>query len=478
MASPIDAAGFPDAGTIEIVVRDPSRGVVLARMSLQIQAMRGPMACMQPLTAGTPVVGKDAPLHGDVAGRIAADGTTLAARVDAWLKHLCARGRKPRSVAAFRQVVSRAIRDLGWATSSDITYASVTGYFAAQAWAGATRNRNASVFRSLTAFLARSGDLQTNPLEDLERAVDAKADGARAATVEEARAIILHAWIRDRADGRSRVNRALYWLCLFAAGCRVSEPALWRRRHLCLDAVNPYIDWTPDIHKSGKRRECALAPELAEQLRLHLTAQDLLRAERGLPRAGPDEPVFERVPTRTTFRADRDAAGIAAEDRRGRAFSPHSARKFLATQLHGEEKMVDYLMRHVGRVEHRYFDPPLADQAAAISRLPRLWPHTDPPSCGRNVDNSDSGDSDLTPGGEGVEDVPGTQGSQRSSTRSRPAPPPAPECQRRSGDYGRERDAERVGRTAGQGRREATDRSSGRPHYEVGNRHFRTRNWD
>lgn len=446
----------PPASSIEIVVRDPASGVIFAQMSLQFPGLRGQLAPMQPLTAGTPVVGTDATDHTAVAGRIAATGNTLPPRIDAWLEHLRARGRKPRSIAAFRQVVTRAMGVCGWRSAEDVTYESVSAYFSSQRWAGTTFNRNISVFRSLTSFLSKVGDLPQDPLSGLERATADGADGSRAATIDEARAMILHAWVRDRADRRCKGNRALYWLCLFAAGCRVSEPALWRRRHVCLDDAVPHIAWTADINKSRKRRECALAPELAELLRLHLEAQDTERATAGLSPAGRDDRVFPTVPSRTSFRADRDAAGIAAVDRRDRPFTPHSARKFLATQLRAEEKMVDFLLRHAGRVEHRYFDPPLGDQAEALKKLPRLWPPQSRQSCGAGVDNSDSGGFDLTSGPARSEDGPGTQVRTGSPTRSRPDPT-CPECQQSAGHTGRERDVERIVRAVWRGRDEGPE---------------------
>jgi hypothetical protein len=102
-----------------------------------------------------------------------------------------------------------------------------------------------------------------------------------------------------------------------------------------------------------------------------------IRRNKGLPKAKADDKVFPSQPINATFRADRENTGIDRLDFRGRAFTAHSARKFLATQLTTcgvTEKMVDFLMRHTGRTEYRYYDPSLEEQAEAIAKLPKLLP--------------------------------------------------------------------------------------------------------
>lgn len=136
---------------------------------------------------------------------------------------------------------------------------------------------------------------------------------------------------------------------------------------------------------------------LADLLRRHVAA---------LTSGGHDSLVFAIKPSGPTFRRDRDQAGIAHMDFRRRRFSPHSARKFFSTCLTTQgipEKMVDFLMRHAGRVEHRYYDPGLEEQAEAVGKLPELWPE-----CGHSVDNSDSSSRDLTKRRRLVEDGTGT----------------------------------------------------------------------
>lgn len=125
------------------------------------------------------------------------------------------------------------------------------------------------------------------------------------------------------------------------------------------------------------------------------------------------------------------------------------------------EKMVDFLMRHQGRVEHRYFDPGLAEQAAAVALLPRLWPAAGPEPHGyRQPENGPAG-GNLTTGGPFAEDVRGTPVGSHLKPISTARPGPAngpPECQRSAVPAGPGRQVESLLRAAGQGRPE--DRGS------------------
>lgn len=431
----------PQVPALAITVREPQSGRVLAEFLLRLTTAADPMVSMRPLSSGTSGADTDALSIRPVAGRIDPAGTDLGRAIDAWLSYLRARGRKQRSIDAFRQVVRRAARDRGWSTAADLTFEGVTTWLGEQPWKGTTYNRNLSAFRSLTRYLVNAKRIAEDPLAVAERAEDDGGDGARAATLQEARKIILRAWVRDQADRRCKGNRALYWLCLFSGACRLGEPAGWRRRHLILDHDPPHVLWTPELHKNRKRQEVALTPELAGLIREHLRGINRERAAGGLPPAGPDDPVFPTVPSKGTFTKDRDAAGIAAQDYRGRAFSPHSARKFFSTVLTGlgvPEKMVDRLMRHAGRVEHRYYDPPLAEQAAAVARLPGLWPEPGRPGgSGEPVDNrpdGSGGSDDLTNRGRIAEDGRGTLLEAPPEEANSSTPPgsasPQAKCQR------------------------------------------------
>lgn len=375
---------------------------------------------------------------GPVAGRIEHQETDLSVAIASWLDDMRARRKKPRSIDAFREVMDRARRECGWSQCSDITFVGITTWLASKSWKGTTYNRNLSVFRSACAHMTRAKFLAEDPLAAAIRADDDGGEGARAATLEEARLMIHHAWIREQSgDRRVKGSPALWLACLFAAACRAGEPEQWKRRHLVLDAAVPHILWTREIQKNGRQMEVALCPELVTLLRRHLAAMDAEAAASGRTPTGEDL-VFPMVPTKYTFVAIRNRAGIAASDRRGRSFSPHSARKFFATELTGRgvpEKMVDRLMRHSGRVEHRYYDPTLEEQAFAAAQLPTLWPvpvsesETAPDQSRRNVPKEKSSTSDLTRRGKSAEHEGVASASMKSVSDSTsdsglcPAPP-------------------------------------------------------
>ena len=315
----------------------------------------------------------------------------LVQAVDAWTEHMTARNKRPRSIAAFRQVVMAAAKDGGWTRCADLTFDAITGWLGAKrqgGWAAGTYNRNLSCFRSLTKFLVASGRLEKDPLGMAERADGADGEGSRAGTVEEARRLIAEAYNAQQRDRRCKGNRALYWLVLFKCGARSEEPAKWKWTHLHLEVDttaedpelrHPHIVWTPEVNKNRRRQVCPLDPETAELLRRH----------RETVPHGPDDPVFPVAPPRTTFRVDRDRAGIKAEDHRGRKFSPHSARKSYATWLTSlgvPAKMCDRLMRHAGTTESRYQDAPFEDLVQAVKKIPLLWPTqvVDPPGLVKN----------------------------------------------------------------------------------------------
>lgn len=382
---------------IEVLVRYPGSSTPLVRILLEIPGPGGIPIAM-PAPSANLERAADSPRPQDpVAGRIDAQPSALSAALEAWLSNRAVLGKKPKGVAAYRQTIEAAIKRTGWRDPSQLTFDNISRYLdqsrAELGWTGGTYNRNLTVFRSFTKHACRRRLLPEDPMIDIDRAIDDDGDGSRAATVDEARKIISFAFHRQTVDRRSRGDRALYWLCLFATGSRVGEPEQWRWKHLLLDEPIPVIRWTKDIQKNGKLQECALAPELIVLLRRHRETMRALAVKtpaftrssdlapgpklRLVDPENPESFVFPMVPPRHTFRTDRSQAGIVEFDSRGRRFSPHSARKFFSTvmtQVGVSQKMVDRLMRHAGTVESRYYDPSSDEMAQALTHLPRLWP--------------------------------------------------------------------------------------------------------
>ncbi len=337
------------------------------------------VVCHNGLMAHPQSAGTDA---GMVAGRIGDhDPHRLTEAIERWCVWLDSLGRRSTTISAYRRTIN------AWALAGrhewchDLTYEHTTAWMAWKRseghWSGKSYNYALAAFCSLTAYLTRLEWLQRDPLIDADRSKTEDAPGARSATTTEARALIAQAVMRQ-ADGRSKGNRALYWACLFLTGARYSEPAKWLWSDLLLNDDPPMLLWRPEIQKIPRRIELVLAPELAGLLRAH---RDLF--------ADASEMVFAFKATRPAFRDDMARAGIVRYDARDRGFSPHSARKWFATTLQTEgvpTRLVDRLMRHAGRVEDKYFDPPIDAQVAALSQLPRLWPSIDPKKSEIGVD--------------------------------------------------------------------------------------------
>jgi hypothetical protein len=163
---------------------------------------------------------------------------------------------------------------------------------------------------------------------------------------------------------------------MFTQGLRAGElggeergptPRGWRWGDLILTEKIPAIVWRPDMHKNAKHVVTPLHPRVAEMLLVH---------RESVPHA-PADPVFPVAATRSAWRKDVERAGIVHTDARGRAFTPHSARKWLKTSLvmkGVQGDVINYIMRHDGGVGDRYIDAPLDGYFAALSSIDDVWP--------------------------------------------------------------------------------------------------------
>lgn len=307
-----------------------------------------------------------------VAGRIDAARSELADAIPLFLAALKARHKADSTVERWSHMLRTNLQAAGWRTFADIAGPAIEDFLTAQAsareWRGTTTNAHLSCWRCFCRWATRRKQLAANPLADADAAVEEEhGEGSRAPTTNEARALLGVSASFEEADGRS-TPRLAYFACLFLAGCRYNEPARWTWADVRLDAEVPHVVWRGVMHKNRRRMIVALAPELVP----------LLASMRGKP----DERVFALRPNPRTFKQDRDRAGVAARDETGRNFSPHGARKWLATTLANAgvpSRMCDYLMRHTGSVEARYYQPTVHEQLLALRKLPSLL------SCSQSV---------------------------------------------------------------------------------------------
>lgn len=374
ISSPVQAID-----SLEVLVREPSTDRILAQVLLRLRPGPSKLGNMQPAVAksGVPQVGNLA----HVAGSITAAPGQLEETVERWLADLAARKKSPKTILAYRQMTARFRRETGAGADADLTHQLVTEWMAGKGWMGVTYNRNLSLFRSLSSFMLNSGRIERNQLANAPRAEEDGSLGSRAATTEEVRAIIEHAWARELADRRCRGRAPAYFAMMAYAGCRLDEPSRMLRRNVNLAHPVPHVHWTRDIQKNKREAWIALHPDLVEILRRHLAQVDADLAAANCAAAGPDDPLFPSSPNKATFLKYRDDAGIPARDWRGVPLTSHGLRKWMRTTLGTmpdvSESMVNFLARHVApgsRMAQHYQDPTLEQQLEALKKLSTIWP--------------------------------------------------------------------------------------------------------
>ena len=157
-----------------VTVADDATGAVLA--AIRVRAELGLTSVMQ--LAANAGGAQDADSRGmkgalePVAGRIDAAPSDLAEATEAWLADLRARRRSAATVSQYASEVRRAAREMGWASAADVTQASVAEYMSGKKWSGASYNRARCCFKSLAAFLVRSGRLERDPMTGAPRAAE------------------------------------------------------------------------------------------------------------------------------------------------------------------------------------------------------------------------------------------------------------------------------------------------------------------
>lgn len=386
------------------------------------------------------VAAQDAtPVLSPVVGRIDAPADSLPSLIDAWAKRLATFGKSAKTIQAYRENVHAFARFSGWQCPTDVTTETIEGYVThkrdAGDWTkGTTINRELYAVRSFCKFLLSRKLVREDPSLDVMRAKDDGDEGARASSREEALQVLTVAYAREQALGYKKSVRWLQHLLMFHAGLRVGEPGrLEWQRHLKLDHSIPHIFWTKDVNKNGRRMQVALHPELVDLLLQHRenmrslarTVPEVIvknkrkgnQGEVKVRRVDPDEPgsfVFPWVSS--AFEADAARAGIPVMDDRERTYSPHSARKYFETELENagvSGKMINFLMRHKGGTDMRYFDPSLKRQVSRIAKLAPLSPEV--------IHNLPTGkDSSLTRRLSDGHHVPRQNAPQSHPTRSNP----------------------------------------------------------
>lgn len=323
------------------------------------------------IAAGAPVSGNAAvpllhPWVGAVTGLL-----------DAWSGHLAAvRGRAPGTVAAYRQAVEAALRNLdvrdveGWAA---VTFTDLDRYLRALHLAGRARStvvRVVAALRSWGEYAALVGAAPANPAVAL-RGPRVYVPEAPSLTEGETRRLLFGArpgWLPT--DWRAARDQVLLAVA-FGVGLRVSEPGRLRLADTQCDSEGQWSILVTRAKWADEDVRIAIRdPQIARMLAHWATS---LRARH--PRATASPALFPSVHGRTLSAKQVQrifrAAVAAAEIRpRGRRIGFHVLRHTLATlcaQAGWELRAIQRLLRHRSeRTTLRYIH-------TRDERLDRLW---------------------------------------------------------------------------------------------------------
>jgi integrase len=304
-------------------------------------------------------------------------GTSIDEAVAQWRDEMTGRGCRGSSITRFVQLVKRAADSQGWHSVQQLDYLSAVAFLAhhrrgdhgGKPWGARTYNQAVTVLRTFGEFCRRSGWVKDNPMADLQTWKAPMSDGCRALTADEARRVLVAA-IRRQGDARAHGFAALFWHTLFCTGLRYAELCSLRWGMVRLDGAHPGIRLVREMHgnKAGRADYIPLVPESVH----------LLKRWRDLVPHAAGQAVFPVVPTRQTWRMDRDDAKIAMVDHRGRKTSIHCARKTYCTLIDKpglSSGLVAKLARHATTLtEARYIDHEEADLWEAVQDFPLLWP--------------------------------------------------------------------------------------------------------
>lgn len=282
------------------------------------------------------------------------------------------RGIRTTSIRRMVRAIEAAAAGCAWKNTAQVEYTQCVSYLAAKrrdGWGGSTYDQNVSVLRCFGQYLRRARIATTNPLEDLMPSRDGGGEGARAYSVDEAALHVAASLRRHQTDGRAIGNAPLFWTFCFMTGMRHHEASACTWGDVACDCARPMIITSKEWSKSRRRDRIALAPEIARLMTIHRGQVPSARRDR----------VWPIVPTRATWHADREAAGIPEIDERGRPATVHTCRKSFATWLDDlpgvSAGIVARLTRHARSLtEERYIDPAVDREREAVSGLKSPWP--------------------------------------------------------------------------------------------------------
>ena len=288
-----------------------------------------------------------------------AASTPIADHLDAFVEYQTKRKLKREYVRKLRQRIGRLIKECGWKRLRDVAPDSFIAWRHDQALSPKTLNDYLDAISGLMAWLARTGRVERNPLEHVERVdrTGGETFKRRAFTDGEAvRLLRVH-------HGR----RAIYLMALHT-GLRKSElhDLLWQD----IDLDHGLIRLRAEATKAKREDVLPITPAVHDQL--SVMSQDANLA--GLVFPGG-------VPSHHTFRRDLDSAGIPRVDHRGHKVDFHALRTTYITNLQragASQRVTMALARHrdPSLTANIYTDVEALPLAESVAELP-AYGHTE-----------------------------------------------------------------------------------------------------
>ena len=395
----------PAAGiTIEIVVK--SGNAVLGVFPLTGALPTGFLWKVSAITGNVET-------SGDVVARLHHDNPLVVDAIKSWAADMTRRGCKPRSVERMCGHATELCARHAWREVRELTLEGAVVWLgenrASRRWSGPTHDQVCSSLRCWGQFLHDHGTTVTNVFGRIEPSGEVGGEGSRAMLTSEARLIVAAARNWETHDRKVKSPLALWYTFLCLSGLRVAEARRVRWQDVDL-GERPAITTDPSWSKNGRRMRVPVNAELAPLLRSHRQAG-----------GAPGAPVFPVTPNAHSWAKVLSLSGVPYEDDRRRVVSPHSCRKWLATELDrlGAPPGVQALaLRHFEGVTQRHYVDRLESEAREFfENLPNLWPT---PLC-----EPDNSKADVETAPNRVDDQPekvedGTKPSGRSAQDEHP----------------------------------------------------------
>ncbi len=282
----------------------------------------------------------------------------LGELLDEYLVELESRGRTPRTIRKYRNILRKLFARCQWGKIQDVTTRSFCQWRNQAGLAGKTANDLLACSNTFFEWLERQRMLTENPLKHVAR-VDTRGK-------EQYRRALSEAEMRGLLAVAPHFRAVVYMLAMYT-GLRRRELNQLRWGDLHLDGLQPFICAPASITKNKKEAKLPLRPEVVTALRSIRPAD-----------AAPFGWVFHgQVPRVRTLQKDLKAAEIKFVDERGRRLDFHALRATFCTMLAVNRVPLNeamHLMRHSDPklTMKVYTDSAQLELSAGIASLPSM----------------------------------------------------------------------------------------------------------